>query len=217
MAVLGACFGALYWLLLPAALPADARRARRATLARTTTRASCEAALPRASGNFFAADLAEVRAARRAAAVGAPRRGAPRLARPARDLDRGARRARALGRRRAWSIPTASASSARPSEVAAAVHRPGRHARPRSRAATRSFGAIVAPLGTKIERVVLSARHAWQLRLANGLHLALGRDADLAESAPAPLRGGLPATREEQATSTSTCAIRTASRCACRT
>jgi cell division protein FtsQ len=45
-----------------------------------------------------------------------------------------------------------------------------------------SFGAIVAPLGTKIERVTLSARHAWQLRLANGLHVALGRDADLAEA-----------------------------------
>jgi len=44
------------------------------------------------------------------------------------------------------------------------------------------FTGIVAPLGTKIERVVLSPRHAWQLRLANGLHLALGRDADLAEN-----------------------------------
>ena len=31
------------------------------------------------------------------------------------------------------------------------------------------------------ERVALSARHAWSLRLANGLHLTLGRDADLAE------------------------------------
>ena len=29
---------------------------------------------------------------------------------------------------------------------------------------------------------MLSARHAWQLRLANGLHVALGRDADLAEA-----------------------------------
>ena len=44
-----------------------------------------------------------------------------------------------------------------------------------------SFSAIVAPLGTKVERVVLSARHAWQLRLANGLHLALGRDPEAAE------------------------------------
>jgi len=28
---------------------------------------------------------------------------------------------------------------------------------------------------------VLTARHAWQLRLGNGLHLMLGRDAELAE------------------------------------
>jgi len=45
-----------------------------------------------------------------------------------------------------------------------------------------NFTAIVAPLGARIERVVLSPRHAWQLRLSNGLHLALGRDADLAEN-----------------------------------
>jgi len=43
------------------------------------------------------------------------------------------------------------------------------------------FSTIVAPLGTKVERVVLSARHAWQLRLGNGLHLALGRDPEAAE------------------------------------
>jgi cell division protein FtsQ len=45
----------------------------------------------------------------------------------------------------------------------------------------RSFSEIVAPLGTGVERVVLSPRHAWQLRLGNGLHLMLGRDADIAE------------------------------------
>ncbi len=44
------------------------------------------------------------------------------------------------------------------------------------------FAAIVAPLGTKVERVVLTPRHAWQLRLDNGLHLMLGRDGDLAEA-----------------------------------
>ena len=45
----------------------------------------------------------------------------------------------------------------------------------------RRFAEIVAPLGTGVERVVLTPRHAWQLRLGNGLHLMLGRDADLAE------------------------------------
>ena len=43
-----------------------------------------------------------------------------------------------------------------------------------------SFAALVAPLGG-LERVVLTPRLAWQLRLANGLHIMLGRDADAAE------------------------------------
>jgi len=45
----------------------------------------------------------------------------------------------------------------------------------------RRFAELVAPLGSPIERVTLSARHAWQLRLANGMQLMLGRDADIAE------------------------------------
>ena len=44
------------------------------------------------------------------------------------------------------------------------------------------FAAAVAPLGTALERVVLTPRFAWQLRLANGLHLMLGRDAGQAEA-----------------------------------
>jgi cell division protein FtsQ len=43
------------------------------------------------------------------------------------------------------------------------------------------FSEIVAQLGSPVERVVLTARYAWQLRLENGLTLVLGRDADLAE------------------------------------
>ena len=43
------------------------------------------------------------------------------------------------------------------------------------------FSELVAPLGTGVERVVLTQRLAWQLRLGNGLHVMLGRDADLAE------------------------------------
>jgi len=45
-----------------------------------------------------------------------------------------------------------------------------------------SFKALVAPLGVEPERVVLSQRLAWQLRLSNGLHLMLGRDGDQAEA-----------------------------------
>jgi cell division protein FtsQ len=44
-----------------------------------------------------------------------------------------------------------------------------------------NFSKIVAPLGAPLERVALTARLAWQLRLANGLNIMLGRDADAAE------------------------------------
>ena len=43
------------------------------------------------------------------------------------------------------------------------------------------FAAIVAPLGERLERVVLTQRLAWQLRLQGGLEIMLGRDADPAE------------------------------------
>ncbi len=42
------------------------------------------------------------------------------------------------------------------------------------------FAAAVEPLGAELERVVLTPRLAWQLRLSNGLHLMLGRDAEQA-------------------------------------
>ena len=44
------------------------------------------------------------------------------------------------------------------------------------------FAKAVAPLGAKLERVVLSERRAWQLRLDSGLQIMLGRDADGAEA-----------------------------------
>lgn len=40
----------------------------------------------------------------------------------------------------------------------------------------RQFVALLAPLGEVPERVVLTPRHAWQLRTAAGLELELGRD-----------------------------------------
>ena len=43
------------------------------------------------------------------------------------------------------------------------------------------FAGLVTPLGTSLERVVLTPRLAWQLRLGNGLQLMLGRDGDTAE------------------------------------
>jgi cell division protein FtsQ len=44
------------------------------------------------------------------------------------------------------------------------------------------FADVIAPLGSRLERVVLTERYAWQLRLASGLHVMLGRDADAAEA-----------------------------------
>ena len=38
------------------------------------------------------------------------------------------------------------------------------------------FAGILRPLGEAPERVILTPRHAWQLRTAGGLHLELGRD-----------------------------------------
>lgn len=40
----------------------------------------------------------------------------------------------------------------------------------------RQFSALLAPLGDAPDRVILTPRHAWQLRLKRGLHLELGRD-----------------------------------------
>ena len=40
----------------------------------------------------------------------------------------------------------------------------------------RRFAELLAPLGETPERVVLTPRHAWQLRLHTGLQLELGRD-----------------------------------------
>jgi cell division protein FtsQ len=44
------------------------------------------------------------------------------------------------------------------------------------------FNDLVAPLGARVEEVILTPRLAWQLKLSNGVRLALGRDADAAEA-----------------------------------
>ena len=178
MAVLAACFGALYWLLLPEHFPLT-RVELKGALAKTTT-AELESALPRAAGNFFAADLAEIRA--RLERLPWVRRVAVRRVWPGRleisieehvalarwndDALVNTYGERFLGRTQE-SLPLFIGPAGSQAEVARRFA---------------SFGAIVAPLSTRIDRVTLSPRHAWQLRLANGLHLALGRDAELAET-----------------------------------
>lgn len=175
---LAACFGAMYWLLLPERFPVQEVQIK-GQLARTTA-AEIEAALPRAAGNFFAADLAELRAG--VERLPWVRRVAVRRVWPGR-LEVSVEEHVALAR---WGddalvntygerflattrepLPVFLAPGGTQGEVALRYRR---------------FAEIVAPLGTGIERVVLTARHAWQLRLANGLHLMLGRDGEAAEA-----------------------------------
>lgn len=179
--VLAGCLGALYWLLLPQRFPVTQVELKGEL--KNTSRAQVEAALPRAAGNFFAADLAEVR--ERVERLPWVRRVAVRRIWPGR-LEVSVEEHVALARwgtgeemsrlvntfgetfsantRQALPVFVAPAGSA--AEVVRRYHR---------------FSELVAPLGTGVERVVLTQRLAWQLRLGNGLHVMLGRDADLAE------------------------------------
>jgi cell division protein FtsQ len=179
--VLGACFGALYWLLLPERFPVS--RIEIEGNLENTTRKAIEAVLPRASGNFFALDLAAVRqGVERLPWV---RRVAVRRVWPDRLVltveehvalarwgtgDEMSRLVNTFGEtfsaKSAQALPSFVAPGGTAAEVTRRYHR---------------FAEIVAPLGTGVERVVLSQRYAWQLRLGNGLHVMLGRDADLAE------------------------------------
>lgn len=178
LALLGACLGAVYWVLLPQHFPLT--RVDLKGSFENTSRAELEAALPRITGNFFGADIAEVRAG--VERLPWVRRVAVRRIWPGRleiSIEEHVALARwgdealvnTFGERFVGRTRDALPSFIGPAGTQAEVAR--RYAR---------FSAIVAPLGTRIDRVVLSPRHAWQLRLANGLHLALGRDADLAET-----------------------------------
>lgn len=180
--LLGACFGALYWLLLPEHFPVS--RVELKGNLKSTTKAEIEAALPRVGGNFFAADLAEVRAG--VERLPWVRRVAVRRVWPDR-LEVSVEEHVALAR---WGTGDEMSRlvnthgetfSGKTKEALPAFIGPGGTAAEVTRR-YRRFAEIVAPLGTGVERVVLSPRHAWQLRLGNGLHLMLGRDADLAEA-----------------------------------
>jgi cell division protein FtsQ len=177
LVLLGACFGALYWLLMPQRFPVSSVEIKGGL--KNTTRMQIEAALPRVTGNFFAVDLAEVRAG--VERLPWVRHVAVRRVWPGR-LEVIVEEHVALAR---WGDDAlvnlqgekfyAKTRDALPSFVAPA----GTAAEVARR--YRRFSEIVAPLGMRVDRVVLSARHAWQLRLANGVHVMLGRDGDLAE------------------------------------
>jgi cell division protein FtsQ len=193
LALLAACAGALYWLLLTPSFPLTQLEIRGEL--KNASRAEIARALPRAAGNFFAADLAQVRD--RVEQLPWVRRVAVRRVWPAR-LEITVEEHVALAR---WGNDrlvntfgetfSAHTTQALPSFVA-----PGGTAAEVVRR-YRRFNELVTPLGTSVERVVLTQRHAWQLRLGNGLHVMLGRDADLAEERLARFVQSYPATVEK--------------------
>ena len=178
LVMLGACFGALYWLLMPERFPVS-QVALKGEL-KNTTRAEIEAVLPRAAGNFFAVELAAVRAS--VERLPWVRRVSVRRVWPDR-LEVFVEEHVALAR---WGDDAlvnlhGERFVAKTKEALPLFIGPGGTAAEVTRR-YRRFAEIVAPLGTGVERVVLTPRHAWQVRLGNGLHLMLGRDADLAEA-----------------------------------
>jgi cell division protein FtsQ len=181
-AALATCLGGLYWLLLPERFPVT--RVEVKGNLQHTNRAEIEAALPRAAGNFFAADLAELRAG--VERLPWVRRVEVRRVWPGR-LEVSVEEHVALAR---WGTGDEMSRlvntfgetfSAKTTRALPAFVAPGGTSAEVVRR-YRRFAEIVAPLDTGVERVVLTQRHAWQLRLGNGLHLMLGRDADLAEA-----------------------------------
>jgi cell division protein FtsQ len=175
--VLGACLGALHWLLLPERFPVTGVELK-GTL-KNTSAAEIRAALPRAAENFFAVDLAEVRAS--VEKLPWVRRVTVRRVWPGR-LEVSVEEHVALAR---WGDDAlvnthGERFMARTKEPLPLFTGPGGSAAEVTRR-YRRFEEIVAPLGTRVERVVLTQRHAWQLRLGNGMHVMLGRDPDQAE------------------------------------
>lgn len=184
--MLGACFGALYWLLLPGHFPITSVEL--TGNLKHSSKAEIEAALPRvarnaagnAAGNFFAADLAELRAG--VERLPWVRRVSVRRIWPGRikvSVEEHVALAR-WGDDRLVNTHGETFSAKSKAALPAFVAPGGTSAEVTRR--YRRFSEIVAPLGTGVERIVLTPRHAWQLRLGNGLHLMLGRDADSAEA-----------------------------------
>ena len=193
MALLGVVCAAAYWLLA-----SEQFAVREVRVRGELQRASADdirAALPRVGGNFFSADLAELRAA--AERMPWVRRVSVRRVWPA-AVELTVEEHAALAR---WGDDrlvnthgeTFSAKSKEPLPIFVAPAGTSVEVTRRYR----RFTEIVAPLGTTIDRVVLSPRQAWQLRLANGQHLMLGRDADAAEARLRRYVGATPSARHE--------------------
>ena len=169
---------AAHWLLRSSLFPLRVVEVR-STL-KLASAAELEAVLARsAAGNFFAARIDEVRAA--AEQVPWVRRASVRRVWPDR-LEVTIEEHVALARWGAEGLVNVQGerfAAASDAELPLFIGPPGTEgeiARRYSR-----FAELLAPLGSPLERVVLSGRHGWQLRLANGMQITLGRDVDAAD------------------------------------
>jgi cell division protein FtsQ len=170
---------AAVWGLLHSSL-FPVREAELATPLRHTSRAQVEAAL-RAGvrGNFFAASPTEVRAALEA--LPWVRRASVRRVWPDRlVLALEEHEALASWADEALVNRHGELFAGRPQEKLPLFVGPSGTERELTLRYAR-FSEAVAPLGARVERVVLTARYAWQLRLEGGLDIMLGRDAEAAE------------------------------------
>ena len=209
MAVLAPCFGALYWVLLPQHFPLT-RVDLKGDLARTT-KAELEAALPRISANFFAADLAEVRASverlpwvRHWPCAGCGRAGWKFRSRSTWRSRAGATMPgeylrRALPGKTSEALPSSSAR--REPKPKSRADTPGSRDRGAARHEDRARGS--------------EPRHAWQLGSPTG---CISRSGAMRIWRRAACAGSWRFIRRSRTrTNTWTCATRTASRCACPT
>jgi len=178
LVVLASTLTALHWLLRSPLFPLRVVELR--TPLKQAAPVQVEAAIARlAAGNFFAVSIDELRAALerlpwiRAAAV--------RRVWPDR-LEISIEEHVPLARWGAEALVNTHGerfAGASEVELPVFIGPPGTEAEVTLRYAR--FSQLLAPLGSRLERIALSPRHAWQLRLANGLQLMLGRDAGLAE------------------------------------
>ena len=180
-ALLAGALAALYWLLTPERFPV-ARVEVVGTL-KNTAPAHVEAAISKISGNFFALDLAEVR--ERVERLPWVRRVAVRRVWPA-TLEVTVEEHVALAR---WGDDAlvnthGERFSAKAVEPLPLFTGPGGSAAEVTRR-YRRFSVIVEPLGTGIER-------------GNGMHIMLGRDADLAEERLRRFVDAYPSVRKKQ-------------------
>jgi cell division protein FtsQ len=174
-------FGAVLLAMLLRSPLAPVREVRIANALERTSRQDIEAALRgRITGNFFAVEPSEVRAGLQQ--LPWVRRVTVRRVWPD-SLEVGIEEHVALAR---WGNDAlvntyGERFSAKTDQVLPLFLAPAGH---ETEVALRygSFKELLAPLGVAPERVVLSQRLAWQLRLSNGLHVMLGRDGDQAEA-----------------------------------